>query len=62
MKPSNLRTVLLVHSSYRKRIYTEENAKVVTAVWGTEFIKLLAALVVLQKDDVKNRMTCTRMF
>ena len=30
-----------------RRIKTEEKAKVVTAVWGTEFILLLATLAVL---------------
>ena len=29
---------------HRRRIYTEEKAKVVTAVWGTECIPFLAAL------------------
>ena len=29
------------------RINTEEKAKVVTAVWGTEFFQLLAALATL---------------
>ena len=32
---------------HRRRIKTEEKAKVVTAVWGTEFILLLATLAVL---------------
>ena len=29
---------------HRRRIKIEENAKVVLAVWGTEFIQFLAAL------------------
>ena len=29
---------------HRRRIYTEENAKVVAAVWGTEFIQFLSTL------------------
>ena len=33
--------------NHRRRIYTEENAKVVAAVWGTEFIKFLAALGIM---------------
>ena len=33
---------------HRLRINTEEKAKVVAAVWGTEFIKFLAALAILQ--------------
>ena len=31
----------------RRRINTEDKAKVVAAVWGTELIHLLAALAVL---------------
>ena len=30
------------HSMHRKRINTEEKAKVVAAVWGTELIRFLA--------------------
>ena len=44
--------------TYRRRIYTEEKAKVVGAVWGTEFIQLLA---VLYQDDMKKRINFTRM-
>ena len=47
--------------SYKKRINTEEKAKVVAAVWGTERIQFLAALAVLHWDDLKKRMNCTRM-
>ena len=47
--------------SHRRRIKTEEKAKVVVSVWVSEFIKFLAALAVLHKDDSKNRMNCTRM-
>ena len=46
---------------HRRRIKTEEKAKVVPAVWGTEFIQFLAALAVLDQDDMKIRMNCTRM-
>ena len=31
----------------RKRIYTEDKAKVTAAVWGTEFMQFLAAQVIL---------------
>ena len=31
----------------RRRVNTEEKAKVVAAVWGTEFIQFLSALAVL---------------
>ena len=44
-----------------RRIYTEEKAKVVAAVLGTEFIQFVAALVILHKDYMKKRMNCTRM-
>ena len=35
---------------------TEEKAKVVAAVWGTKFIKFLAALALLLQDNFKNRI------
>ena len=44
----------------RKKIMTEEKAKVVAAVWGTELIQFLAALAILHQDDLKIRMNCTR--
>ena len=34
---------------YRRRINTEERAKVVAAVWGTELIQFLARLDILYK-------------
>ena len=40
---------------------TEEKAKVVASVWGTEFIQLLAALAVLSRTILNNRMNYTRM-
>ena len=40
----------------RKMIDTEEKAKVVAAVWGTEFIQFLAAAAILHWDELKNRM------
>ena len=43
-------------SHLRRRIYTEEKAKVVAAVWGTELIQLLAAQAILHQYDLKNRM------
>ena len=36
---------------HRRRINTEEKAKVVTVVWGTESIQFLAVLVILHEDD-----------
>ena len=50
-----------LHFPHRRRINTEEKAKVVAAVWGTEFIKFLAALAIFHQTDLKNRMNCTRM-
>ena len=38
---------------HRRRIKTEEKAKVITAVWGTELIKFLAMLAVFHQDDLK---------
>ena len=51
-------TAVHTHSICRRRIYkyTEEKAKVVAAVFGREFIKFLAALAILHKDNLKNRM------
>ena len=40
---------------HRTRIKTEEKAKVVASVWGKEFIQLLAALAVLQKDNFEEK-------
>ena len=40
---------------HRRRIYTEEKAKVVAVVWGREFMKFLSALAILHQDDLKNR-------
>ena len=31
---------------HRRRIKTEEKAKVVAAVWGTEFVQFLATLAI----------------
>ena len=41
---------------HTRSIYTEEKAKVVAAVWGTEFIQFLGALAILHQEDLKNRM------
>ena len=49
-------TTVLYCKSHRRRIKTEVKAKVVTAVWGTEFIKLFAGLAILHQNDLKNRM------
>ena len=34
-------------SGHRRRIKTEEKAKVIASVWGEEFNKFLAVLVIL---------------
>ena len=44
----------------RRRIKTEEKAKVVVAPWGAESINFFVALAILHQDDLKNRMICTR--
>ena len=44
---------LLRCSISSQRIRTEEKAKVVAAVWRTEFIQFLARLAVLHQDDLK---------
>ena len=36
-----------IASGHRRRIQTEEKAKVVAAVWGTAIIQFLAAQVIL---------------
>ena len=41
---------LSVRSAHRRRIYTEEKAKVVAAVWGTELIQFLATLQIYRQD------------
>ena len=38
---------------HRKRINTEEKAKVVAAAWGTDLLQFLAALAFLHLDDLK---------
>ena len=43
---------------HRRRIYTEEKAKVVAAAWATALFKFLAAIAILHRDDLKNRMSC----
>ena len=38
---------------HRRRIKTEERAKVVAADWDMELIQFLAALAILHQDDLK---------
>ena len=57
LEVAHLITTLTVDiSDHRRRINTGEKAKVVAAVWGTEFIQFLAALAILHQDDLKKRM------
>ena len=45
---STLTRPQMIGYRYRRRVYyTEEKAKVVAAVWGTELIKFLALLAIL---------------
>ena len=44
---------------HRRMINTEEKAKVVAAAWGMELIQFLAALAILNQDDLKKRMNRT---
>ena len=46
----------VVRFSQRRRITTEENAKIVAAVWGIERIQFLAARAILHHDDLKKGM------
>ena len=50
------RIVLLMRGEHRRRINTEEKAKDVSAVWGTELIQFLAALDILHQADLEKRM------
>ena len=49
-----------LEGTHRRRIKTEEKAKVAAAAWGTELIKFFAALAILHQDDLMNRMNSTR--
>ena len=46
----------------RRRIYTEEKAKVAAASWGIELLQFLAPLTILLQNDFKNRVICTLFF
>ena len=43
-------------ADHRKRIKTEEKAKVIAASWGTECFQFLAVLAILHQDELKNRV------
>ena len=61
-KSSKGKILLLFRTYHRRRIKTEEKAKVLAAAWreGAELIKFLAKLAILHQDDLKNRMNHTR--
>ena len=52
--------IFVQHYTHRRRIKTEEKAKVVAAAVGTELIQLLAAQAILHQDNLKNRMISNR--
>ena len=45
----------MVYIDHRRRIKTEKKTKVVAAVWGTELIQFLAALVFFHQDDFEEK-------
>ena len=48
---------LPVRLEYRRRLKTEEKAKVVAAVWGIVLIIFLAAIAILHQDDLNKGMS-----
>ena len=40
---------------HRRRMKTEEKAKVVAAVWGTEFMEFLATLAIFHQNDFQEK-------
>ena len=43
------------HLSHRRRIKTEEKAKVIAALWGTELIPFLATLAIFHQDEFEEK-------
>ena len=41
---------------HRRKIYTEEKAKVVAAAWGIELLQFPAAPAILSQDKLKDRI------
>ena len=63
MKPSiELLSDAVVKLTHRRKIKTEEKVKVVASVWGEEFINFLAALAVLPRTILKNRLNSSFSF
>ena len=50
-----------ISHNHKRRIKKEEKTKVVTAVWGAEYIQFLTTPSILHQGDLKNWMNCTRM-
>ena len=50
--PHLLSTEEVISTSHRRRMKTEEKAKVVSAVWGTYLVQFLAALAIWH-DNLK---------
>ena len=48
--------VILFSTQQKKKMKTKEKAKVVSAVWGTEFNSLPHALAIFHQDDLKKGM------
>ena len=48
--------------THRRKMKTEEKVKVVASVWGEEFINFLAALAVLPRTILKNRLNSSFSF
>ena len=57
-----LKRLVQAYSRRSQRIKTEEKAKDVASAWGEEFIKCLAALAVLPRTILKNRMNSSFFF
>ena len=53
--PSYLNNFAFDTSIRKRRIYTEEKAKVVAAAWGTELLQFLVARSFLNLDNLKIR-------
>ena len=62
MLDSNPELLRLVSVAQRRRIKTEEKAKVGAFVWGQEFIKFLASIAFWPRTILKNRMTSSLTF
>ena len=57
LKQVRKNSYIFVSTTHRWRIKTDEKAKVVAAIWGTELIQLVVAPASLHQDDSKKGMT-----